>query len=42
MYAIRSYYARHLGEQGGPQHWSVLLRGFKLLRGLTPAYSLQA
>jgi hypothetical protein len=34
--------ARHLGEHGGPKHHAVLLRGFKVLRGLTPGYCLQA
>jgi hypothetical protein len=34
--------ARHLGEQGGPKHRAILLRGFKLLRGVTPGYCLQA
>ena len=34
--------ARHLGEHGGPKHHAILLRGFRLLRGLTPGYCLQA
>jgi len=34
--------ARHLGEYGGAEHHAVLLRGFKLLRGLTPGFCLQA
>jgi len=34
--------ARHLGEHGGPKHHAILLRGFKVLRGLTPGYCLQA
>jgi HEAT repeat protein len=34
--------ARHLGEHGGSQHHAILVRGFKLLRGLTPGYCLQA
>src|SRR5512139_4079938 len=40
--ATPSMVARHLGEHGGAKHYSVLLRGFRLLRGLTPAYCLQA
>jgi len=34
--------ARHLGEHGGPKHHAILLRGFKVLRGLTPGFCLQA
>jgi hypothetical protein len=34
--------ARHLGEYGSRSHHGVLLRGFRLLRGLTPGYCLQA
>jgi hypothetical protein len=34
--------ARHLGEHGSPKHHAILLRGFRLLRGLTPGYCLQA
>ncbi len=34
--------ARHLGERGNAAHHSILLRGFRLLRGLTPGYCLQA
>ena len=34
--------ARHLGEYGSPEHHGVLLRGFRLLRGLTPGFCLQA
>jgi hypothetical protein len=34
--------ARHLGEFGGPSHHAVLVRGFRLLRGLTPGFCLQA
>ncbi len=34
--------ARHLGEHGGPQHHAVLVRGFRLLRGTTPAHCLRA
>jgi len=34
--------ARHLGEHGGPQHHEILVRGFRVLRGLTPGYCLQA
>ena len=34
--------ARHLGEHGGQKHHQILVRGFRLLRGLTPGYCLQA
>jgi hypothetical protein len=34
--------ARHLGEHGDKGHHQILLRGFRLLRGLTPGYCLQA
>jgi len=34
--------ARHLGEHGNSTHHSLLLRGFRVLRGLTPGYCLQA
>lgn len=34
--------ARHLGEHGNPRHHNILLRGFRLLRGQTPGYCLQA
>lgn len=34
--------ARHLGEHGSSKHHGILLRGFKLLRGLTPGQCLQA
>ncbi|TDI46640.1 MAG: hypothetical protein E2P01_08385 [Acidobacteria bacterium] len=34
--------ARHLGEHGNSRHHSLLLRGFRVLRGLTPGYCLQA
>ena len=34
--------ARHLGEHGDPSHHAILLRGFRLLRGLTPGFCLQA
>ncbi len=34
--------ARHLGERGSARHHAILVRGFKLLRGLTPGYCLQA
>jgi len=34
--------ARHLGEHGDPSHHPILLRGFRLLRGLTPGLCLQA
>lgn len=34
--------ARHLGEHGARRHHSILLRGFKLLRGLIPGHCLQA
>jgi HEAT repeat protein len=34
--------ARHLGEHGAARHHAILLRGFRLLRGLTPGHCLQA
>ena len=34
--------ARHLGEHGNSSHHSLLLRGFRVLRGLTPGFCLQA
>ena len=34
--------ARHLGEHGNSGHHALLLRGFRVLRGLTPGYCLQA
>ncbi len=34
--------ARHLGEHGTSSHHTLLLRGFRVLRGLTPGYCLQA
>ena len=34
--------ARHLGEHGNSKHHSLLLRGFRVLRGLTPGCCLQA
>jgi hypothetical protein len=34
--------ARHLGERGSQRHHAILVRGFRLLRGLTPGYCLQA
>ncbi len=34
--------ARQLGEHGSARHHAVLVRGFRLLRGLTPGYCLQA
>lgn len=34
--------ARHLGEQGGSKHFPMLLRGLRVLRGMTPGYCLQA
>lgn len=34
--------ARHLGEYGSARHHNILLRGFRLLRGLTPGHCLQA
>lgn len=40
--ATPSMVARHLGEQGSAKHYAILLRGFRLLRGLTPGYCLQA
>jgi HEAT repeat protein len=37
-----SVVARHLGEHGDASHHPILLRGFRLLRGLTPGFCLQA
>jgi HEAT repeat protein len=34
--------ARHLGEHGSAQHHTILLRGFRVLRGVTPGLCLQA
>jgi hypothetical protein len=34
--------ARHLGEHGNKEHHAILVRGFRLLRGLTPGDCLQA
>jgi hypothetical protein len=34
--------AKHLAEHGGPEHHSILVRGFRLLRGTTPGLCLQA
>ena len=34
--------ARHLGEHGGSQHLAILLKGFRVLRGVTPGLCLQA
>jgi hypothetical protein len=34
--------ARHLSEFGGAKHHAILVRGFRLLRGLTPGFCLQA
>jgi hypothetical protein len=34
--------ARHLGQHGDSSHHAVLVRGFRLLRGLTPGYCLHA
>lgn len=34
--------ARHLGEHGGPRHHAILVRGFRMLRGLMPGYCLHA
>jgi hypothetical protein len=34
--------ARHLGEHGDARHHAILVRGFRLLRGLTPGTCLQA
>ena len=34
--------ARHLGERGGKEHYSILQRGFRLLRGRMPGLCLQA
>jgi hypothetical protein len=40
--ATPSAVARHLGEHGAARHHAILLRGFRLLRGLTPGHCLQA
>lgn len=37
-----SLVAKHLGEHGDASHHPILLRGFRLLRGLTPGLCLQA
>lgn len=34
--------ARHLGQYGSPKHHPILVRGFRVLRGLTPGLCLQA
>jgi HEAT repeat protein len=34
--------ARHLGRHGDADHHAILIRGFRLLRGLTPGHCLQA
>jgi hypothetical protein len=34
--------ARHLGRHGNSGHHAILVRGFRLLRGLTPGHCLQA
>lgn len=34
--------ARHLGKYGKARHQAILLRGFRLLRGATPGFCLQA
>ena len=34
--------ARHLGSHGEEKHHAILVRGFRLLRGLTPGYCLQS
>jgi len=34
--------ARHLGDRGGAKHHAILVRGFRLLRGVTPGLCLQA
>jgi HEAT repeat protein len=34
--------ARHLGERGGAVHHAMLIRGFRVLRGVTPGFCLQA
>jgi HEAT repeat protein len=34
--------ARHLGRHGDARHHAMLVRGFRLLRGLTPGYCLHA
>lgn len=40
--ATPSVVARHLGEHGSTAHHAILVRGFRLLRGLTPGFCLQA
>ena len=37
-----SMVADHLGKHGGPEHHAILIRGFRLLRGLTPSHCMQA
>jgi len=34
--------ARHLGEHGATRHQAILVRGFRVLRGLTPGFCLHA
>jgi len=34
--------ARHLGEHGAARHHAMLVRGFRVLRGLTPGHCLHA
>lgn len=40
--ATPSLVARHLGEHGDARHHAILLRAFKLLRGVVPGQCLQA
>jgi hypothetical protein len=40
--ATPSAVARHLGQHGSTRHHAILVRGFKLLRGVTPGFCLQA
>lgn len=40
--ATPSLVARHLGDHGSAKHHAILLRGFKLLRGILPGQCLQA
>jgi hypothetical protein len=34
--------ARHLGQHGKSRHQAILVRGYRLLRGVTPGFCLQA
>jgi hypothetical protein len=40
--ATPSVVARHLGAHGNARHHAILVRGFRLLRGVTPGHCLQA